>query len=246
MDRLIYVAMTGAKQAEYRQSIVANNLANTATTGFRADLAAARAVPVIGGAGISTRAYVLEQSAGADLTGGPFQQTGRELDAAIMGEGWFAIQSATGEAYTRSGSFVTDASGLLKTFSGQIVQGENGPLTIPENTQPSIAPDGTISAVDLSNPTQVVEVGRLKLVNAPSAEMEKGLDGLFRRRNGEAAQADPNVRLAIRGLEGSNVNAVDQLVNMISTQRHYDMQIKLLQTVDQNSRSAASLLTLNG
>lgn len=245
MDRLIYVAMTGAKQAEFRQSTVANNLANTSTNGFRADLAAFRAIPVLGGPGLATRAFAVEQGVGSDLSQGAFQQTGRELDVALMGEGWLAVQSASGEAYTRNGSFVVDAAGLLKTFSGQVVEGENGPLTIPENTQPSIAADGTVSAVDLTNPAQTVEVGRLKLVNPPAAEMEKGLDGLFRRRNGEAAQADPNVRLAIRGVEGSNVNAVDQLVSMITTQRHYDMQIKLLQTAEQNSRSAASLLSLN-
>lgn len=245
MDRLIYVAMTGAKQAEFRQSTVANNLANTSTNGFRADLAAFRAIPVLGGPGLATRAFAVEQGVGSDLTPGAFQQTGRELDVALMGEGWLAVQSASGEAYTRNGSFVVDAAGLLKTFSGQVVEGENGPLTIPENTQPSIAADGTVSAVDLTNPAQTVEVGRLKLVNPPAGEMEKGLDGLFRRRNGEPAQADANVRLAIRGVEGSNVNAVDQLVSMITTQRHYDMQIKLLQTAEQNSRSAASLLSLN-
>ena len=245
MDRLIYVAMTGAKQAEFRQSTVANNLANTSTTGFRADLAAFRAIPVLGGPGLATRAFAIEQGTGSDLSQGAFQQTGRELDVALMGEGWLAVQSASGEAYTRNGSFVVDATGLLKTFAGQVVEGENGPLTIPENTQPSIAADGTVSAVDLANPAQTVEVGRLKLVNPPSVEMEKGLDGLFRRRNGEPGQSDPNVRLAIRGVEGSNVNALDQLVSMITTQRHYDMQIKLLQTAEQNSRSAASLLSLN-
>ena len=246
MDRLIYVAMTGAKQAEFRQSTVANNLANTTTSGFRADLAAFRAIPVVGGPGLPTRAFAIEQSTGSDFSSGPFQQTGRDLDAAVMGEGWFAVQTSSGEAYTRNGSFVTDATGLLKTFSGQVVEGENGPLTIPENMQPSIAPDGTVSAVDLSNPAQTVEVGRLKLVNPLATEMEKGLDGFFRRRSGEPAQVEPNVRLAVRGLEGSNVNPVDQLVSMITTQRHYDMQIKLLQTAEQNSRSAASLLSLNG
>ncbi|MCB5195759.1 flagellar basal-body rod protein FlgF [Deefgea salmonis] len=246
MDRLIYVAMTGAKQTENRQSTVANNLANANTTGFRADLAAFRAIPVIGGPGLPTRAFAVEQSTGSDLSQGSFQQTGRELDAAISGDGWFAVQSASGEAYTRNGNFVVDASGMLKTYTGLIVEGESGPLTIPENTQASIAADGTVSAIDLANPAQAVEIGRLKLVNPAAAEMEKGLDGLFRRRNGEAGQPDPNVRLSVGGIEGSNVNAVDQLVTMIATQRHYDMQIKLLQTAEQNSRSAASILSLNG
>jgi flagellar basal-body rod protein FlgF len=245
MDRLIYVAMTGAKNSEIRQATIANNLANVTTTGFRAELAAARAVPVLGGPGLGTRAFTVQQTTGADLSPGIFQQTGREMDAAVKGRGWFTVQTPSGEAYTRSGSFVTDAAGLLKTYGGEIVQGENGPLTIPENTRPSIASDGMVIAVDLQNPTQTVEVGRLKLVNPPDAQMEKGLDGLFRQRSGEIAAADADVRLINGGIEGSNVNSVEQLINMISTQRHFDMQVKLLQTAEQNSRSASSLLSLN-
>ncbi|WP_410499218.1 flagellar basal-body rod protein FlgF [Chitinibacter sp. S2-10] len=245
MDRLIYVAMSGAKNSEVRQASIANNLANVTTPGFRAEFANARAVAALGGPGIGTRSFVVQQTPGADLSAGIFQQTGRDLDVAVRGKGWLAVQTSTGEAYTRNGSFEVDAAGLLKTHAGEIVQGENGPLTIPENTRPSIASDGTVSAVDMSNPNQVVEVGRLKLVNPPDNQMEKGLDGLFRQRNGEIAQADAEVRLASGGIEGSNVNSVEQLVSMISTQRHFDMQMKLITTAEQNARSASSLLSLN-
>lgn len=245
MDRLIYVAMSGAKNSETRQATIANNLANVTTPGFRAELASARAVAALGGPGAGTRAFVVQQTAAADLSPGIFQQTGRDLDVAVRGNGWLAVQTSSGEAYTRNGGFAIDSSGLLKTHSGDIVQGESGPLTIPENNRATIAPDGTVTAIDMANPTQTVEVGRLKLVNPPDPQMEKGLDGLFRQRNGETAQADPDVRLASGGLEGSNVNSVEQLVNMISTQRHFDMQIKLLTTAEQNSRSASSLLSLN-
>jgi len=246
MDRLLYVTMTGAKQAELRQATVSHNLANATTTGFRAELAAFRAVPVVGGSGLPTRAFVVEQSIGADLRSGPLQQTGNDLDVAIVDAGWIAVQTASGEAYTRNGGLKIDASGLMKNSSGQILQGESGPLTVPENTRVTVAQDGTVSGIALDNPSQRVEIGKIKLVNPPSGELEKGSDGLFRLRSGQSAPVDANVKLVSGAVEGSNVNTVDELVAMISTQRHYDLQIKLMQTADQNSRSATQILSLNG
>lgn len=237
--------MTGAKQTQLRQATVSHNLANAATTGFRAELAAFRAVPVLSDAGLPTRAFVVEQSTGADLTPGPLQHTGNDLDVAIDGAGWIAVQTASGEAYTRNGGLVLDATGLLKTRSGQILQGQAGPLVIPENTRITIAPDGTVSGIANDNPNQQVEIGRIKLVNPPANQLDKGLDGLFRLRDGQPAQADQNVKLVSGAVEGSNVNTVDELVSMIATQRQYDLQIKLMQTADQNSRSAAQILSLN-
>lgn len=237
--------MTGAKQAELRQATVSHNLANASTTGFRAELAAFRAVPVVGGSGLPTRAFVVEQSTGADLRSGPLQQTGNDLDVAIDGSGWLAVQVAGGEAYTRNGALSIDSTGILKTRSGQIVMGEGGVLTVPENTRVSIAPDGTVTGAALDNPAQSVEIGKLKLVNPAANQIEKGSDGLFRLRNGQAAQPDENVRLASGALEGSNVNTVDELVSMISTQRHYDLQVKLMQTASENARAASQLLSLN-
>lgn len=245
MDRLLYIAMSGAKQAELRQSTVSHNLANASTTGFRAELAAFRAIPVLSDSGLPTRAFVVEQSTGSDLTSGPLQHTGNDLDVAINGDGWITIQTASGEAYTRNGGLVVDATGLLKTRSGQIVQGEGGPLTVPENTRITIAPDGTVSGVALDNPNQQVEIGRIKLVNPLANQLEKGLDGLFRQRDGQPAQVDANVKLVSGAVEGSNVNTVDELVSMITVQRHYDLQVRLMQAADQNARSATQILSLN-
>ncbi|SMC16811.1 flagellar basal-body rod protein FlgF [Andreprevotia lacus DSM 23236] len=245
MDRLIYTAMSGAKHTMERQAAVAHNLANVATPGFRADLIAARAVPAIGGTGLPTRAYAVEQGTGSDLTPGILQATGRDLDVAVNGDGWLTVQTATGEAYTRNGSFEIDANGLLKTRNGEVVLGENGPLTIPENTRVTISKDGTVTGTSLSNPTQSVQIGRLKLVNPAANEVEKGYDGLFRLRSGDAAPASADVKLANGMLETSNVNSVDQLVNMVSAQRQYDFQVRLLQTADQNARSAAQLIAFS-
>lgn len=246
MDRLIYTAMTGAKHAELRQATVSHNLANATTSGFRSELAAFRAVPVLGGNGLPTRAFVVEQSTGADMRPGPLQHTGNSMDVAVDGEGWLAVQTASGEAYTRNGELAADSTGLLKTRPGQIVVGESGPLTVPENTRVSIAPDGTVSGSAMDNPTQRVEIGKIKLVNPPAAGLEKGSDGLFRQRDGRSAQIDEKVKLVSGAVEGSNVNAVDELVSMISAQRHYDLQLKMITNADQNARSATQLISLNG
>ncbi|WP_035053206.1 flagellar basal-body rod protein FlgF [Andreprevotia chitinilytica] len=242
MDRLIYTAMTGARHMMNKQATVAHNLANASTPGFRAELASFRAVPAFGGGTLPTRSFVVQQTTGADLSPGILQATGRDLDVAVNGDGWMTVQTPTGEAYTRNGSFEIDATGLLKTRNGETVMGENGPITIPENSKVIIAPDGTVSATDLANPTQTNQLGRLKLVNPAASELEKGSDGLFRQRNGDPAQPDATVKLAGGMLETSNVNSVDQLVDMVSSQRQYDMQIQMLQNADTNARSAAQLI----
>ena len=245
MDRLLYIAMTGAKQAEYRQAVVAQNLANVTTTGFKEELAAFRAVPVVGGSDIGSRSYAVLQGVGNKLTAGPLQHTGNEMDVALDGEGWIAIQTSTGEAYTRDGELAIDATGLMKTRAGDVLVGESGPLSVPENTKISVSPDGLVSGVARDNPTQRVEVGRIKLVNPPKDQLEKGSDGLFRLKDGQTAQYDEDVRLINGALEGSNVNAVDQLVGMIAAQRMYDMQVKMMQTAQENDRSAAQILSMN-
>lgn len=245
MDRMIYIAMTGAKHTMLQQATVANNLANQATPGFRADLAAFRAAPVLGD-GVPTRAFVVEQTTGADFTPGVIQQTGRDLDMAVQSEGWISVQTGDGEAYTRNGSFELDPTGLLKTHAGQAVLGDNGPIVIPPDSRIAIGKDGTVSATPYANPTETQIVGRIKLVNPPVRDLDKGNDGLFRLRNGEPAQAAAEVELIGGALESSNVNPVQQLVNMISHSRQYDLQVKLLTTAEQNARTAGQVLSLNG
>ncbi|MFC4157753.1 flagellar basal-body rod protein FlgF [Chitinimonas lacunae] len=245
MDRMIYVAMTGAKQSSFQQATIANNLANANTPGFRAELAAFRAVPATGGTGLPTRAFVLEQTTGADMTPGVVQTTGRSLDIALTTGGFFAVQTPSGEAYTRNGSLEIDPNGILRTRDGQQVQGDGGPISIPSESVISIGHDGTISASPPGDPTQSNQIGRIKLVEPGERQMERGSDGLFRPRDGQPLEADASVKLMQGALESSNVNAVEQLVKMIDYQRHYDMQVRLLQAADQNDRAAAQVLTLS-
>ena len=245
MDRMIYLSMTGAKQTLGQQAVVAHNLANMSTQGFRAETMVFRAVPVVG-EGAPTRAFVVDSTPGADFTPGAIQHTGRDLDVAVQGKGWIAVQAADGsEAYTRAGSLQLNANGVLQTRGGHAVLGDGGPISIPGNTLVTIAGDGTVSTVQAgSKPGASSAVGRIKLVNPPEASIERGADGLFRVR-GEAP-VDATVRMVSGALESSNVNVVDSMVSMIALSRQFDMQMKMLQNAEGNSRQAAQLLTLQG
>jgi len=246
MDRLIYTAMTGAKHILEQQATTSHNLANSTTTGFRAQIDQFRAVPVQG-AILSTRAFVVDSTTGSDFRGGAIQHTGRELDVAVQGDGWIAVQAADGtEAYTRNGSLKLDENGVLQTGSGLTVMGDGGQLSIPPGRNIAMAKDGTISLVpDGSAATGLTSVGRLKLVNPPAADLVRGDDGLFRLKDGSSAEADPDVTLISGALESSNVNVVDEMVNMISLARQFDMQMKLLQHAENNDGKAAQLLSMS-
>lgn len=246
MDRLIYTAMTGARHTLEQQATTSHNLANATTTGFREQINQFRAVP-IQGAILPTRTFVVDATTGSNYASGAIQHTGRELDVAIQGEGWLAVQAADGsEAYTRNGSLKMDENGLLLTRDGFAVQSDSGPLSIPPGSSLAVAADGTISQLpDGSQPTGLTTIGRLKLVNPPAADLVRGDDGLFRQKSGEPAVADPAVSLLSGALETSNVNVVDAMVSMISLARQFDMQIKLLERAESNDSKASQLLAAN-
>lgn len=240
MDRLIYLSMSGAKASLQRQDVLAHNLANASTNGFRAEMAAFRAVPVRGD-GASTRAFALESTIGYDNANGPVQTTGRELDVAMKGNAWLAVQGVDGtEAYTRAGALEVNAEGQLVTTGGRTVVGDGGPITLPANARVEIAGDGTVSATVGNGRPQ--NVGRLKLVT-PEAPLKRGVDGLFRATDGNDLNADPAARLVAGALEGSNVSAVETMVAMISASRQFEQQMKSLQTAEQREQAAAKLLS---
>jgi len=246
MDRLIYTAMTGAKHVFMQQAGTANNLANASTIGFKAQEHRFRAVPVLG-EGMPTRAFVVDASVSDVMDEGPLMFTGRNLDVAVNGKGWMAVQLPDGsEAYTRAGSLVVDVTGQLQTKSGYNVAGDGGPISIPPDNTIEIAPDGTVSVVPtFGTPNNANAIGRIKLVDPPEADMVRGGDGLFRLRDGQAAPAAERVKLASGTLEGSNVNVTDAMVNLISLSRQFEMQIKMLQTADTNAQRADQLMSLN-
>ena len=246
MDRMIYTAMSGAKHTMEQQANVSNNLANATTTGFREQLNTFRAVPVTG-QGLPTRTYVVDSTAGSNFTAGSIQDTGRPLDVAVQGPGWFSVQASDGsEAYTRNGSFQLSPNGVLQTQSGQNVMGDNGSISVPPNTQVAIAPDGTVSSVpDAGGAAAATILGRLKLVNPNEKGLKRGDDGLFRMTTGTPAQSDANVRLVSGALEGSNVNVVESMVSMINLARQFDLNMKLVQTAQNDADKANQILSLS-
>ncbi|KYC29315.1 flagellar component of cell-proximal portion of basal-body rod [Sterolibacterium denitrificans] len=244
MDRLIYTAMSGASQTMSRQAAVAHNLANVASAGYRAEEHRLRAVQVQSQA-LPTRAFVVDASTHTNFSSGPMQSTGRALDVAVQGPGWIALAMPDGsEAYTRNGSLQLDVNGVLQTRNGIPVQGDGGPISVPPDVKVSIGTDGSVSAIPESGEQNTVNaVGRIKLVNPDETELVRGADGLFRLRSGEAAQAEENAKLASGFLEGSNVNAVEQMVSMISLARQFDMQMKLLNTASTNDQAATQVIS---
>ena len=247
MDKLIYTAMTGAKYLMARQDTAAQNLAQASTQGYRAQIDAFRSVPVTGD-GANTRAFAVDASVGTDFTPGPVQHTGRELDIAVSGKGWIAVQANDGsEAYTRFGGLDITAEGLLQTRTGlSVLTDGGGPINIPPASRITIAEDGTVSAVSIAGPGGAVNtLGRIKLVNPEESELTRGGDGLFRTRSGEAA-ADPAVRVHPKSIEGSNVNTIEAMVSMITVARQFEMQMKMISSAEENARQATRLLASNG
>ena len=239
MDRMIYLSMSGAKATMQRQDVLAHNLANTSTTGFRAEMQAFRAVPV-NGSGASTRVYALESTPGYDASPGVVSSTGRNLDVAMRGNAWLAVQGLDGtEAYTRGGSLDVTADGTLVTSGGLTVLGDGGPIQVPPNSEVSIGADGTVSAKAANG--RNTPVGRLKLVT-PETPLQRGTDGLFRGVDGELG-ADATARLQDGALEGSNVSPVETMVAMIAAARQFEAQMRMLQTAEANEKVAAQLLS---
>lgn len=243
MDRMLYVAMSGAKETLIAQGNASNNLANAATPGFLADLNQFRSMPVFG-QGYPTRVYALDERPQADFARGSIQNTGRDLDVAVKGGGWIAVQALDGSAaYTRRGDLWVDENGLLKTGNGLPVLGNGGPIAIPPAEKIEIGVDGTISIRPLGQAANALAiVDRIKLVNPAVDELRKGDDGLLRLDGGGEADFDATQRLAPGALEASNVNIVNEMVDMIEYARRFEMQVKMMRTAEENAEAGASLL----
>ena len=244
MDRLLYIAMNGAKHSMLQQAVTAQNLANISTTAYKAQSHAFRAVPVVG-QGAPTRTFVVDSTPRADLSTGGIRNTGRPLDVAVNGSGWIAIQDGAGqEAYTRNGSLQIGGNGLLVTSNGLPVMGDGGPITIPEDSEVSIGKDGTVTIVSNNQFNSMTAIARIKLVNPADNDMVRGEDGLFRQASGQPAVADAAVTLTSSALESSNVNSVTALINIIDQSRFFDMQVKLMQKADENANRAVQVMAL--
>ena len=244
MDKLIYSSLSAMRAAMARQTMTANNLANINTPGFRGEMSSSTAL-WLKGDGFESRATNSGEVTSADMSEGTVSETGRPLDVAVQGKGsLLAVQSKEGdEAYTRRGDLQVGDSGLLTTGDGLPVLGDAGPITLPPFDKLMIAGDGTISIVPQGgDATQVQTVDRLKLVSANDTAVAKGLDGLFRPRDGGTLGADPEATVRQGALEGSNVNASGTLIDMIEASRSWDMQVKMMSSAQDIDKASTDLM----
>jgi len=247
MDKLLYIAMSGAKENLNSLAVRSNNLANANTLGFKADFEEARAMQAYGD-GLPSRVFSMAERPGQNFQQGSLQTTGRDLDVAVQGDGWLTVQDKDGkEAYTRNGSLQVSPLGVLQTSTGLNVLDTTGqPITLPMPLEKiQITEDGTINArLQGAEPAAVENLQQLKLVNPVNKEMTKGEDGLFRRVDGKTEAVSANVRLASGALENSNVNVVEELTNLIKLQRQFETQIKMMSTAEKNDESQNQLMKL--
>jgi len=255
MDRLIYIASGGAARTLEHQATLSNNMANVSTPGFRAQLAAYRAVPITlqgQDASTTTRVASLATASNSKFEQGTMTSTGRDLDVAIQGEGWLTVQTPEGEAYTRAGNLQRNAEGLLVTATGRPVLAADGAVIDLGDSQ-GIAFDqqGGINArPNGGRPRDIQRVAQLKLVNPDAATLVRGDDGLFRSMGltgqAQAVPADPQVRVLGGTLEGSNVSASENMIGLIENARRFEMQMKMIADANQNEQKANSILSSGG
>ena len=246
MDRLIYTAVSGMTDSMTRQKVIASNMANAQTVGFRAETIFATPV-TLKGTGLEARAMTAAAVHGADMQQGEVTQTGQALDLAVNGDAMIAVQAADGtEAYTRRGDLAISPTGLLVNGDGRPVVGQGGPITVPPGTKLSISPDGTVlgTAADATPGGAPQVIDQIKLASPAGSRIEKGLDGLFRVAGGGVLPADDAARVQSGALEQSNVDSSQVLVQMLDAQRLFDIRSKVIATAKDVDQSGANLMSL--
>ena len=246
MDKYLYVAMTGASQNAAAQKAHANNLANISTNGFQKDLEQARSMPVFGDS-FPARAFALSERPGTDFSPGSLVETGRDLDVAVSGNGWIAVQSPDGkESYVRTGSLNVDALGVLRAGNGMPVMGNGGPIAVPPEQKIEVGQDGTISIRAMGEgPRVMAEVDRIKLVNPDIKGLTKGIDGMIHTASGQPADADINVKVVSGFLESSNVNAVEEMTSVLALSRQFELHVKMMNTAKEGDEAMARVLQIS-
>jgi flagellar basal-body rod protein FlgF len=247
MDRLIYTAMTAMNAAMDRQRVVANNLANASTPGFRQEIFAVTPATLKDGS-LEARAMARGNVRGADMSAARVTPTGNPLDVAMEGDALLAFQAPNrqGEVYSRRGDLRVAASGVLENGEGLAVLGQSGaPITVPPGFQISIAPDGTILASDPAAGDAPAEpIDRLRLVNPQGSPLAKGIDSFLKVPNGGVLPPDLTAKLTPGALEQSNVETADTLVQMIEAQRAFEQRATIIRTAGELDEASSDLLTM--
>ncbi len=243
MDKMLFTAANAARQAMQAQTALSHNLANANTVGFKSHFNTFTSWHVEG-PGLPTRVMNQQHADDIDLSDGPIVTTGRELDVAINGKGFIAVLNEKGEeAYTRAGDFRIDSVGRLTTGAGFSVLGSGGPIAIPPAEKIEIGLDGSISVLPVGQTAdQLVLADRIKLVDPDLSKLEKDADGLFQNRDGGVEEASPDIRLENGVIEHSNVNPVEQLVELITNARQFETNVKLMQEAKATDEASSRLL----
>jgi flagellar basal-body rod protein FlgF len=239
MDAFIYTAMSGADHAQRSLGVRANNLANAHTAGFRADMAVSE-TDAVQGYGYDSRYQARLSDSGVTHAPGQLNETGRALDIAIQGEGYFVLDTEGGSAYTRAGSLTLDADGLLSS-NGYPVRGEGGTITLPPHSQVTISPDGTIS-VQPEGETELQIVDKLLLTKPEPTDLVKNEKGLLVTRSGMDYPADESVTVAPGHVESSNVSAVEEMMQTMQLTRSFEMQMRLFKAADEMAEGGNRLM----
>jgi flagellar basal-body rod protein FlgF len=243
MDTILYKASLGANASLDKQALSANNLANANTSGFRADLYQATSVYMLGPNGES-EPYPLTLQNGVDGEDGALMVTNNPLDVAVQGQGWLVVESSEGkEAYTRDGALQIDANGMLTTAKGFPVVGNGGPILLPPAKEVHIGSDGTVSIIPMgSRSNELAALDRLKLVKLDSKQVIKSQNGLFLSNSSAPIEPDGSIQVKSGMIENSNVNVVEEMVNMIENSRQFEYQTRLMNQDDKNAERLAQLL----
>ena len=247
MSRILYTAMNGAQRLLQEQALVTNGLANVNTVGFKQQLSMQRAVPLQGGAVHPTRVSTVTTTVGAHMAQGPLSETGGALDLAVQGDGWFAVQTPQGEAYTRAGDFSVNQDNILVTAQGYpVLSADSALIEIPESGSVHFSVDGQISALGAGdNPRDIQALGQIKLVNPAPESLVRGEDGWFRMADGQMAPMANEVRVIPGFLEKSNVSAAESMVALIDNARQFEMQMKVIDDSSINAERANTILSLS-
>ncbi|AQP98982.1 MULTISPECIES: flagellar basal body rod protein FlgF [Pseudoalteromonas] len=243
MEKLIYTAVSGAELNNTALRVAANNLANVSTAGFKADMEQAQSMMVQGG-GFRTRYLAQLTPVTTDLSAGPVMDTGRNLDIALSEGGYLEVMDDNGNpAYTRAGNLLVDADGFV-TVNGRRLQGDGGDVQLPEFGEIEIGSDGIINLTPIGGGV-IAEDARIKLAST-DGNLVKGPDGLLRSPDLQQLEADETIKVRTGALEGSNVNAVAEMIKTMNISRQFEMNVKMMKSADELATSGNKLISERG
>jgi flagellar basal-body rod protein FlgF len=246
MDKMIFTMLNSMKNVQTKQTNNAHEIANVVTPGFKKSYSEqTKSLDVHIDGALNSRAMPISKAINVvDMNPGALMISGRSLDIYVNGAGALVVQGPEGQdLYTRRGDLSVSATGNLVTGNGNLVVGDNGPITVPQGTNVTIANDGTVRMMP-PGANQEVDVARIKLVDTKGQQMLIREDGLYQLDQGQLPVAG-HVRVTPKALEGSNVNVVDSMVRMIQLSRQYEMSVNMIKNAREVDAAGASTMRLS-